>query len=1664
MSIIPNEKDVLFGRGFAIMSHQGNQLLRSMVQEQKPKFLESKRASKREIAYNIVKDINKSGGRFLIESPNSAGMATSTLSEKSWAIVDTDKAVDKVMHRFREKAKERGKPSRTKIPDKKTSHSSSSTPIQNSTPENVASCHDDGALGEWSESNPPFASDVLARAVENKANAPPVGLAVSLENQNLPMNQTNNIMQKGNGFSSEMMLQHIQSPATVSYQPFQPASNNEHQNLIRNDAPGALSNSPHCTSLVNSQLQKNGIYTSSQQISSSLPQNLSSDLPFFDHSGSPAPTISSNSSIADVSVVISGQGMNGVCEARESGEVGMFFYLIGAMDLEGRFPLSVTEFLKTGCLSNHMVLLKHEDEETSTQESYNESKQQQRKNILVNATRLSLLAAHLFVKCRTNNVDLTTIRLDDFLIDLVKGPTNGYGEIPGPNILSNGVGTDNTPQGWGILQMRLVSRARGNNTHHVETLDPTPAVQTLGKLLYSIFSLGEPPSSDIFTTELRPYAQESTRDSFSLGDSQRSSKAFRSPERSVFSRLIELDMFPVSLCRFLSDMIDSGPNGNAEMELKSFEDVVHELERMASQPSTYLHDAFPLHGQPQLNFFGQSYCGREAEVTCLKNIVNQMEQSSHQANMDSANARIEAVFVSGIAGTGKSRFVRAVGDTLGPGWTIIRAKFERGKQHASRRMLSSMFDHLVVNLVNMKESGISSDVAYSRKVSKSILDNIGYDDLSSLVDFLPSLCRLFDGLRRNQTRPMQAEDNEYQLIFSISKIIEAVLESDTGRLIMICCDDLQWGDQTSLSLISEILVNIGSFKDVCSRCLFIGLFRDDEVDANHPFSIQYSYIQMMTNNINSTNIKLPSLSKKDVGDMLMAEFCLPRRYIAHMAEVVHKKTSGHALFVVELLNSLIRDSIITYSPQTRSYIWDHDAINLLQTGDGVAGLIALNLKSLPPNSQRVLQLLSCFGMQTEIALLKYLESFQSGIICSLDTFIEMGILDQAGSILMFTHDMIQQEIYESASLAEREALHLKIGECLGKQALIDKPATIEQMVSGLDELQLADEEFFAGKSMFSSLISIACDQIDCAGPSSISDEGQRTRFAAWNLASGKQAQSQSNSLAALYYFSKGIIFLKPSCWHKNNMSLCLALHKGALKAAFTLGKADSVAQYAKEVESHVTFEDSLEIQPFFLMSLSQSGQHEEAICRGIEILRRLNFDIPVAPTPEAVMEAIIATDNIASNFSMDQLVNLCEKAIDDSVHYAFKIIDAFYSSCYVSSSPFLPLVVCAVMQFSFQHGISHTATGPFATFGALKIFIAQDYDSARKWSTVVRALEQKHESMVKNKLNMVTHAYLFLHVSIDIWFQPPMEIAKNLEMHHRKAMRLGQVHIAMCALGMSCRYKLLGGENLSLFTLSYNDHFRLVAKHSGFVARHMLLDSFLLQELTGKSRDYFSLFDGSICSMNDLQDEAKETKDLALLQCSYVFNVIIEYWKGNFLNAEEHSQIASTMFPACKEPTIYLIYHTLFRALVLFKLHRTSEDNHNERLKSGKEMLDAMEAWAQFSVDVFESKWKLLNAEYYASVKDFDQAVHMYKSSIKAAQDHGNIHELALGHELMGNYYFDHGLPDSTECFKKAYIYYSQWGATAIADKLLHKHDLEVESSADQGVHLQAQKHSREWD
>jgi len=1106
----------------------------------------------------------------------------------------------------------------------------------------------------------------------------------------------------------------------------------------------------------------------------------------------------------------------------------------------------------------------------------------------------------------------------------------------------------------------------------------------------------------------------------------------------------------VSLCRLISDLVDIGPNGKAKMPHESFQDVIQDLEQMVSQPSTFLHDSKYLH----IPMFGQRYLDRDLrhssreEVAKLLQISTMMKESLQKSYVGCPKFGTEAAFISGIAGSGKSYLVQAAGDFLiEHGWIAVRAKFERGKQHASRMILSFMFDELIAYLVKMKEEETSpEDKAYSRRASKAIWDAIGHDTLTLLADFLPSLKALYGLKKKTHT---DAEMPGWQVIYSLTKVLEAVLESD--RFVMICCDDIMWADKTSLDLLKSILSNLGSLKHLSRRCLFVGLYREDEVDDSHPVSILYNSLQK-SDNVNTTEIKLCSLTKKNVEDIIMRELRLTRRSVAELANVVHKKTSGHAIFIVELLNSLIRDSTISYNSLECRYDWDAVSIDLLETGDSVASLIASNMYSLSMRFQRVLQILACFGIQVDIPLARILEKFERGLISSLDSLIERGILDRAGPLIMFSHDLIQLEVSTMLPPEEQKALHLELGELLGSVANIDTSVEIDTAVNGMDQIELNDT-FFAGRSMSSHLICLACDQINIA--KRVNDNAHRIKFIRWNLCAGQKSYYTSDFRAALFYFKAGIDFIGDECWYDDiqsrNYRVCLQLHEGAVLASYELGEVST--RYANAVVQNVPFKDTLVTETVLLKSSSlQSGKHNYGLSKGVDILRKLGFDIPATANAAHVMNAMAIVDSMASQLDFDGIMDLCEKNVDNSaqvvIQIFIQIFDALYVSAMVLNSPFLPLIASEIIKYSLQHGILSSTSTAFATFALFKIKLEGDYAASQKWATLAKAITKKDSDMGIS--NIKTNMCLYGHH--DIWFAFPKEICPNLLNSYNAAMQIGDVGCAMLCLQMYGKYLILGGEKLPLININV----KTIEKYSPYPAKYAALDHILLMRLMGKSGE-------PVYSKEDIRAFAKSANDIQLNYQIELNDFLLAFWgREDYIVAEKHCRMAWSI-PTSKTPQVLLIYHTFFRGLVAFQLYRTL--GGGDRLKEGIETMDTVENWAQISNRVFESKWLLLKAEYTSTLEENKgNAEELYKKSMKAAHDQGNIHELGLACELLGSFYLAHKCKaDSISCYKRAYVCYSQWGALAVAETIAQAHNLDI-SKVMKEVQAENSKHSRPWD
>ena len=673
----------------------------------------------------------------------------------------------------------------------------------------------------------------------------------------------------------------------------------------------------------------------------------------------------------------------------------------------------------------------------------------------------------------------------------------------------------------------------------------------------------------------------------------------------------------------------------------------------------------------------------------------------------------DVVYIAGTAGTGKSKFTKFVGDYLeNMGWMTLRIKFKRGLEYESKEILSSLFDTLVNNLISMKDGNIEADREYSVRAGMAILDALDLSSLVSLSEFIPSLRQLIpaiDSSGRNSSLPSSPEANmsHWRLVYLLSTLLGVVVGLD--RKVMLCLDDLQWCDTTTSSLISEIIISVSHGKQ--GRLLCVGMYRDNEIDETHPFAKQLRMFQKCST-VNVTEISLPSLSRDDVADMIMSELRLPRRLICRLADIIHKKTSGHALFVIQFLTSLIQDAAIAYSPMKHRFDWDEDQISEIKTPDDVACLIVSNFSHLKPKALQSVRLLSCFGISSEKTLVNLIENSPLAPLGGLDipSLVAQGVLDISDSSVSFAHDLIQQHVYENIPLEERQKLHLDIALCLGTMTELDEATEKSSIIGGgtLGDLNLSDASSLGDDGGIKpvTLIHIATNQINIAGPSFITDKAQRIRYAGWNLVAANEALESSNFPAALNGYKKGIAFISEDLWVKESTyQLCLELHEGAVFSSYTINSSSAeVGMYATAIIDNVQFKDSLVAQDLMCRYLQSKGSYSECTTRGMACLRQLKIDIPPTADQKSIASTMQETAMILSQYTTQQITDLKnpETAINSrKQQIIYSICNHVMICCFRESSPFLPLLSCLMVQYSLSNGLVAESAIVFSVFGYL---------------------------------------------------------------------------------------------------------------------------------------------------------------------------------------------------------------------------------------------------------------------------------------------------------------------------------------------------------------------------
>ncbi len=403
--------------------------------------------------------------------------------------------------------------------------------------------------------------------------------------------------------------------------------------------------------------------------------------------------------------------------------------------------------------------------------------------------------------------------------------------------------------------------------------------------------------------------------------------------------------------------------------------------------------------------------GRENELQHLHSWFGQAKSGSRQV-----------VFITGEAGIGKTTLVEAFLDALNQTDTLLPIWVGRGQcieQHGAGEAYMPVLEAL--------------ERLCRRSDGERLLTVLDQHAPTWLVQ-LPSLIEPVE-LEALQRR-IQGVTRE-RMLREMAKAVEIVTAEVTLVLVL---EDLQWSDHSTISLLSVL-----AHRQEATRLFVLGTYRPaDMVAGEHSLPGLKQELQMHGH---CEELPLTFLSEAAVGEYVARQFSVDEQTCARLTELIHTRTDGNPLFLVNLLDYLVAQGNlleVNGQWQLQAGLASIEEIEEGQEGvpDNLRHMIEKQIERLSAEEQRLLEIASVAGVEFSAAALDLSDAGGEGTVEaeeSCEALARQGKFLRAngwdewpdGTVAgryQFIHSLYQNVLYNRIPAGRRLQLHRTIGE------------------------------------------------------------------------------------------------------------------------------------------------------------------------------------------------------------------------------------------------------------------------------------------------------------------------------------------------------------------------------------------------------------------------------------------------------------------------------------------------------------------------------------------------------------------------------------------------------------------------------------------------------------
>ncbi len=742
----------------------------------------------------------------------------------------------------------------------------------------------------------------------------------------------------------------------------------------------------------------------------------------------------------------------------------------------------------------------------------------------------------------------------------------------------------------------------------------------------------------------------------------------------------------------------------------------------------------------------QQLVGRATEVARLLEIF---EGASRGAG--------KLLLVSGYSGIGKSSLIRELHKPI----TARQGYFVSGKfDQLDRSLPYAALLQAVRALIRQRLAEPDQQV---RAWSESLRAALG-EGVRVLCQVLPELSQVVGPQPAPEALDPVGAQNRFKHVFA--RFLESI--AAVGHPLVIFLDDLQWADSSTLELMADLFTG----HDI-RHSLIIGAYRDNEVGDSHLLRSALRQIRERAPTAISELLLRP-LDEAAITELVSRTLQLAPQLCAPLAQELQHKTQGNPFFASELLTTLYREGVLSFSSEQGHWVWDLDAVRNLAATDNVIHLMVHRLERLSPDELAALEVGACIGNVFSLDTLAILlerspdatarllwQPIQEGLIVPLDDDYrlmssghaesEAGVLDVS---YRFQHDRVQQAAYSLIAERERSATHLRIG----RKLLADSadPARPKDLFGVTNHLNL--------------------------GVGLITELPERLALAELNREAGTRALSATAFGMAAKYYDAAVACLSAGQWQERP-ELRFALFAERVGAVLMAGQRERALDLCQQLhELAPTKADRGRVFLRKVEILAWEGKFVEAVAAVREGLALFEIDFPAHPDAigAGIGAGIGKMQAHLARVAIDDLAKLPDMT-DPERQVAMQLLFQSVPPAIMTYPPLFILAELLMFDLALSHGLTPVSAKNFVDCGMIQGSVIGDYASAYRLGQVAfQVLERYQAKALGSQVHFVFATY------VSQWGAPYVEALESFQKSHRFGIEMGDhLHLSYAvALGL----------------------------------------------------------------------------------------------------------------------------------------------------------------------------------------------------------------------------------------------------------------------------------------